>query len=108
MTNPSLQRLRPQSRKLKRPLQSDVQPILKKAKLTHATEPVNRPIKDAVKPRVTVNMAKILKRTPMKQIFPKRVPRKRVEPEHDLFLDYKGKKFQSKSVQTPGLHLTHV
>jgi len=53
-------------------------------------KPLERPMKDDLKPTKTISTAAILKRKPMKEVYTPKYRLRRREPEHPLFLDYKG------------------
>lgn len=47
-------------------------------------------MKDDLKPTKTISTAAILKRKPMKEVYVPKYRARRREPDHPLFLDYKG------------------
>jgi hypothetical protein len=53
-------------------------------------KPLERPMKNDLKPTKTVSTAEVLKRKPMKEVYVSKYKRRYREPEHPLFLDFKG------------------
>ena len=74
---------------------TQAQPLKPKHK---TAAPVTRPVKETVNSRAIISTSKILKRQPMKVVYGKKhIKYARREPEHDLFLDFKGMSLSSSS-----------